>query len=72
MQGRIKRITIYRMPRKENIPQKLTPGRKPLSEGVETIGVTLKMTVVQREKLARLGGAPWVREKIDKAKLPEE
>jgi hypothetical protein len=60
------------MPSKENITQKMSPGRKPLSEGVKTIGVTLKMTVVQREKLARLGGAPWVREKIDKAKEPEK
>ena len=30
--------------------------------------VTLKMLPTQKEKLKKLGGAPWVREKIDKAK----
>jgi hypothetical protein len=28
------------------------------------------VTVAQREKLARLGGAEWVRGKIDRAKEP--
>jgi hypothetical protein len=30
------------------------------------------VTPHQREKLARLGGAPWVRERIDKAREPAE
>jgi len=30
------------------------------------------MTARQREKLAKLGGPTWVRDKIDKAKLPNE
>lgn len=30
----------------------------------------LRMTVAQREKLALLGGAEWLRGKIDKAKTP--
>lgn len=47
-------------------------GRKPLPEGEAMIPVTLKMKPAQREKLASLGGAPWVRQKIDKAKLPEK
>lgn len=47
-------------------------GRKPLPEGEVMIPVTLKMKPAQREKLAILGGAPWVREKIDKAKTPVE
>lgn len=47
-------------------------GRKPLQEGVPTVGVTLKMTQPQREKLARLGGARWVRRSIDRAKEPKE
>ena len=34
--------------------------------------VTVKMTDRQREKLGRLGGALWVRERIDKAKEPKE
>lgn len=30
--------------------------------------VGVKMKPAQRDKLKRLGGAPWVRESIDKAK----
>ena len=30
----------------------------------------LRMTVAQREKLALLGGAEWLRGKINKAKTP--
>lgn len=47
-------------------------GRKPLAEGVATVPVMIKMTEPQRAKLKRLGGAPWVRERIDKAKEPKE
>lgn len=43
-------------------------GRKPLPEGEAMVGVTLKMQPAQREKLAKLGGARWVREQIDQAK----
>ena len=43
-------------------------GRKPLSPEGPMVPVTLKMTEPQKEKLKRLGGAPWVRQKIDKAK----
>ncbi len=46
-------------------------GRKPLKEGQESVIVPLRMTADQKEKLARLGGAQWVRERIDKAKEPE-
>lgn len=45
-------------------------GRKPLAEGEQTVMFALRMTVAQREKLALLGGAEWVRGKIDKAKTP--
>lgn len=34
--------------------------------------VSIKMTEQQKDKLAKLGGAPWVRDRIDKAKLPKE
>lgn len=47
-------------------------GRKPLEEGEAMRPVSIKMSLSQREKLAQLGGAPWVRNKIDKAKLPNE
>jgi hypothetical protein len=43
-------------------------GRKPLSEEDQTVTVSLRMTQALRDKLTLLGGAPWVREKIAKAK----
>jgi hypothetical protein len=43
-------------------------GRKPLSNTTPTVVVTLKMTADQKAKLARLGGAAWIRKKIDGAK----
>lgn len=46
-------------------------GRPRIEEGADTVPVTLRMTHAQREKLGKLGGPPWVRQKIDKAKLPE-
>ena len=45
-------------------------GRKPVKQGEETVTLSLRVTTAQREKLARLGGAEWVRGKIDKAKEP--
>jgi len=45
-------------------------GRKPVKQGEETVTVSLRMTRAQREKLARLGGAEWVRDRVDKAKEP--
>lgn len=45
-------------------------GRKPLKAGEGTVTVTVKMTDGQKAKLARLGGAPWVRARIDKAREP--
>lgn len=43
-------------------------GRNPVKQGEETVTLSLRVTVAQREKLARLGGAEWVRSKIDRAK----
>ena len=43
-------------------------GRKPVKQGEETVTVSLRMTPEQRAKLARLGGAEWVRQRIDKAR----
>jgi hypothetical protein len=53
-------------------PATKRPGRPALAEEDQTIPITLRLTGAQRKKLAKLGGAPWVREKIDKAKLPNE
>ncbi len=46
-------------------------GRKPTKEGQETVTLSIRLTVAQRAKLERLGGAPWLRDRIDKAKEPE-
>lgn len=45
-------------------------GRKPAYPDAVLVPVTVKMTARQKEKLQELGGAPWVRERIDKAELP--
>lgn len=45
-------------------------GRPRLEDGVDTIPVTVRMTAPQKEKLTRLGGSGWVRDRIDKAKEP--
>lgn len=36
----------------------------------EQVQVTLRLTAAQREKLAALGGAAWVRAQIERARLP--
>jgi hypothetical protein len=46
-------------------------GRKPLSDIEPTVTVSVKMTAAQRAKLSKLGGAAWVRKRIDGAKEPE-
>ena len=45
-------------------------GRPPVKAGEETVTVSLRVTPAQREKLSRIGGAGWVRERIDRAKEP--
>jgi hypothetical protein len=46
-------------------------GRKPLPEGEAMVPVTVKMKPTQRDKLSRLGGGTWIRQKIDRAKVPD-
>ena len=53
-------------------PAKKRPGRPAIDPGNDTQTVAIRMTAEQREKLTKLGGPPWVRERIDKAKLPKE
>jgi hypothetical protein len=43
-------------------------GRKPLAEGEQTVTASIKMTATQKDKLNRLGGAAWVRARIDRAR----
>jgi len=47
-------------------------GRKPVNEGEPMVVVPMRMTPSQREKLARMGGAGWVRDRIDEAPEPTE
>ena len=47
-------------------------GRKPVKAGEETVTLSLRVTVAQRAKLAILGGAEWVRSKIDSAKVSDQ
>lgn len=41
-------------------------GRKPLKQGEDSVTISLRVTVTQRDKLLKLGGAKWIRDKIDK------
>lgn len=43
-------------------------GRPPIKVGEETVTVSLRLTHAQRAKLEALGGAAWVRARIDKAR----
>jgi hypothetical protein len=52
--------------------QKRRPGRPAIDPDRATLPIAIRLTTAQREKLAKLGGPPWVRDKIDKAKLPKE
>ncbi len=47
-------------------------GRKPLQAGEKSVSVSLRMTAPQRDKLKRLGGAAWVRARIDAARPAKE
>lgn len=42
-------------------------GRKRIRQVEDTVTVSVRMTTAQREKLALIGGAAWVRSKIDSA-----
>ena len=59
-----------RMENTKRPPNDRGQGRKPIKPGEETVTVSLRMTPAQRDKLAKLGGASWVRDRIDKAKEP--
>lgn len=45
-------------------------GRKPTPEGARR-STSIRLTEQQHQKLARLGGADWVRAQIDRAKEPK-
>jgi hypothetical protein len=43
-----------------------------LDETAETLRVSIQITAPQKEKLDRLGGSKWVRDRIDRAREPEK
>ena len=43
-------------------------GRPPMSEGKASTFVGTRMSPEQAEKLKRLGGAAWIRDRIDRAR----
>jgi hypothetical protein len=45
---------------------------KPKPQAQPMVAVRIELSAQQRDKLQRLGGAAWVRDAIDKAKLPSE
>lgn len=50
---------------------KRKPGRPPLPDDQRhTARIEIRMTEAQREKLEQLGGAAWLRTRIDKARMP--
>lgn len=57
---------------KQQQPATKRRGRPSLADGLDTVPVTIRLTADQRVKLAALGGAQWVRNRIDKAKLPDK
>jgi hypothetical protein len=69
-------MTTAKTPKKAPaVPAKRPPnargqGRKPTEQG-ERRSTSIRLTEQQHQKLARLGGADWVRAQIDKAKEPK-
>ena len=47
-------------------------GRKPLADGEAMVLFGLRVKPAQLEKLKRLGGAAWIRERINRAKDPDD
>lgn len=44
-------------------------GRPPLSKTSPTVKAAVRLSAVEREKLSRLGGSTWVRERVDSTPL---
>jgi hypothetical protein len=47
-------------------------GKQPLTPGESSLPYTMRVTEEQKKKLVKLGGAKWIRNKIDKATPPGE
>jgi hypothetical protein len=46
------------------------PGRQPIPPEQKTLVGSVRLTAAQWAKFATLGGAAWLRQKIDRAKVP--
>lgn len=44
-------------------------GRKPLATDGQTVRINITMTAEQRDKLKKLGGSAWVRQRIEEEAL---
>ena len=47
------------------------PGRQPIPPEQRTVVGSVRMTAAQWQKFSALGGAAWLRERIDRAKTKE-
>jgi hypothetical protein len=54
--------------KKPTSPPAPRPVGRPRERDEPMVPVTIKLELEQKVKLQRLGGAPWVRKKIDQAK----
>jgi hypothetical protein len=45
--------------------------KRPAAKSAAMVDVTFKLLPAQRDKLTRLGGAQWLRERIDQAPDPD-
>lgn len=52
-------------------PNDRDQGRKPLKEGEETVSFTFRLPASLKDKLERIGGATWLRDKIKSAREPK-
>jgi hypothetical protein len=55
--------------RRERMTERRKPGRPPKPDSFTEV-VQVRCTKAQREKVDRLGGVAWIRERIDRAKEP--
>lgn len=46
-------------------------GRPRIDADARSVTTSISLTPEQRDKLGRLGGSPWIRERIDKAREPQ-
>lgn len=46
-------------------------GRPPIPADQHKVGASIRLTVAQWAKLAKLGGVDWIRAKIDRAKVTD-